>query len=1264
MTIVRILELNFGKRLDSHKQLAARIDCRGATVDIALIQEPEWRINTGLPDLDHLRLAVNVDGLLNPVRPRAAIYCSESTVENFSKISSLCNPDCAVGNFRLTEPDGNKSTITLVSMYMDGRKNIEDSLDHLEKILKHAKRYNYKMVAGMDANARHQHWGSATSNARGRLLMDFCTRNGLTIHNDKSPTFRNGNTCIDLTISWGMDDKLLNWRTDKSKDAIMTDHYPILFEIKKKKKEPIKFKSIRSTDWEKFGTIVKSRIWESQHISDTYECNEEANKLEALLTSAYRESTETKWFKCWKDESWYTKDLEEQKKDLSKKWKDLYKMEHDIFWGAHPIDREEKVAEYREIYLKALRKYNEDKRILKIAKTMSNAKKLESYEDAVKSLKSRNRGRAQLNNIKTNDGNQEPSDIADILRNEHFQNSTDEIPEQPYKRLVHDHEPWIKNLVSTSNVSKAVFKLSKYKTPGMDDIYPIMLQEGFKYIHQHLVEIFRFSLTTGYIPKKWLDIRVVFIPKPDKNYTNARDFRPISLMSFMLKTMEHVICMHLEKVIETLKSQQYAYRKNRSTIQAVNNLVSELEKKQGKQIWATFIDVEGAFDRCKHEQIYKMLRKNNVEEEIVKWIETLLKFRCIYITVLGEEIRINPLKGIPQGSVTACRLWIISIDELIGRIEEIAKVSIFVYSDDLCCLAKGKNIEETRIIMKKILDTILGWCTENNLSINRSKCEFMNFGKPTDSEIDFQGETIEFTEVVRYLGMWIDNKLRWDKHTDEIENKVKSYVARTKHVTGRNWGISARIVKRIYETVILPKVMYGVCIWFYKMKFIYFRDKIDAIGARAALQMAGLFKNTPAIVVEAALGLRPTSEELFIRATMEILNLWVRGQWNADLSFGHYEANARLDIKEITKTYDVSKPIDMKLRSKAIVPSRVKWLNGEIRMNGDIGIYSDASVDRARGRSGIGIKITGERNVEIKEQCNRVTSSTLAETYGLKRSLEWIIEERIAGKKIGICIDNVNVVMKSVARHCTSRSMQEVQMLLRTIESRGNKVKIVWIPAHMNKEDMIRIKEFRFNHIADRLASRDDADWTEWGLRKGKEQVKRELRLEAEKRLLATWQKSELVYPNIFGVKRLIENRVIQMESGTDSLRRIRTGNTETDLLNYNRTNFFLLTSFYSTNGYNRDHMAKICSEVPSVCRGCNQDKERPTHLLTECEAYKNQRRIIYGKPYLDRDNLIFNPRKLIQFLYKTGLDVLLGAWDKTLEITERVARSRGNRRR
>ena len=47
------------------------------------------------------------------------------------------------------------------------------------------------------------------------------------------------------------------------------------------------------------------------------------------------------------------------------------------------------------------------------------------------------------------------------------------------------------------------------------------------------------SLLLGYIPMSWRHTRVVFIPKPGKSLTQAKSLLPISLTSFILKTLEN-----------------------------------------------------------------------------------------------------------------------------------------------------------------------------------------------------------------------------------------------------------------------------------------------------------------------------------------------------------------------------------------------------------------------------------------------------------------------------------------------------------------------------------------------------------------------------------------------------------------------------------------------------------------------------------------------------------------------------------------------------
>jgi hypothetical protein len=54
--------------------------------------------------------------------------------------------------------------------------------------------------------------------------------------------------------------------------------------------------------------------------------------------------------------------------------------------------------------------------------------------------------------------------------------------------------------------------LAPYKSPGMDGIFPALLQEGREVLIPYLIRIFRACLATGYVPILWRQI--MFIPKP------------------------------------------------------------------------------------------------------------------------------------------------------------------------------------------------------------------------------------------------------------------------------------------------------------------------------------------------------------------------------------------------------------------------------------------------------------------------------------------------------------------------------------------------------------------------------------------------------------------------------------------------------------------------------------------------------------------------------------------------------------------------------
>jgi len=72
-------------------------------------------------------------------------------------------------------------------------------------------------------------------------------------------------------------------------------------------------------------------------------------------------------------------------------------------------------------------------------------------------------------------------------------------------------------------------------------------------------------LATGYIHTVWLQVKLILIPAPGKaNYTRAKAYCPISLLSFMHRTIQNLVNTNIKE--KTLGHVRYINR-NLSTNQ-------------------------------------------------------------------------------------------------------------------------------------------------------------------------------------------------------------------------------------------------------------------------------------------------------------------------------------------------------------------------------------------------------------------------------------------------------------------------------------------------------------------------------------------------------------------------------------------------------------------------------------------------------------------------------------------------------------------------
>ena len=91
--------------------------------------------------------------------------------------------------------------------------------------------------------------------------------------------------------------------------------------------------------------------------------------------------------------------------------------------------------------------------------------------------------------------------------------------------------------ITALKVKEAFASFGAGKAAG-DHFKPLVLQNLSESTIEDFVKIYRASVSMGIIPLSWKKSRVTFIPKPGKDPSDPKSYRPITLNSFLLKALE------------------------------------------------------------------------------------------------------------------------------------------------------------------------------------------------------------------------------------------------------------------------------------------------------------------------------------------------------------------------------------------------------------------------------------------------------------------------------------------------------------------------------------------------------------------------------------------------------------------------------------------------------------------------------------------------------------------------------------------------------
>ena len=168
--------------------------------------------------------------------------------------------------------------------------------------------------------------------------------------------------------------------------------------------------------------------------------------------------------------------------------------------------------------------------------------------------------------------------------------------------------------------------------------------------------------------------------------------------------------------------------------------------------------------------------------------------------------------GVPQGSALAPTLYNLYVADA----PKIPGASLVIFADDTCTFTTNRNPKQAQKIIQNHLNKLSEYCEKWKIKINPEKTQTIivkQNRKPDPPQLTLNNTEIPYSKEVTYLGIQIDNKLTWKKHTQNQTQKALQLYGKLSCLLNKNSNLSLQRKLTIYKQIIRPLLLYG-CVTF------------------------------------------------------------------------------------------------------------------------------------------------------------------------------------------------------------------------------------------------------------------------------------------------------------------------------------------------------------------------------------------------------------------------------------------------------------------